>query len=545
MPSDEELLRAELLALQNPTDCQTARVFLILPFNAGAGAHLEFFAGSLALALKANRTLIQMPHFWYYKDCHGWNGLCDCERHALGCFVQELSRCLPNLYPEHTCSFWSELDATDPCVLMQRGPTPSPVYMKERGAWMRPDDSSAIPERWRHRSREWFFGQLTGFLLSPTLFTLDLLDRRRAELGMAPWQRPMVGLHIRHGDKPSEGGPVLPLSRYLEQAEDIYAELANETRCDLPPGPSLVDTSGRSTLLYTFLSTDDHGEGARPRCDPAHVSRLLRPAISASVSATLVADRRADGSEAAPEALAAAAHNRSHPNHTRVFIFDIDRHLMPQQPTANSLVRVLFGRADEERRRYLESLYLDWLTLAEGDGFVGTLSSNFGCVAYLLGVYIKSNRRAWARGHAASEAARAPLAESQAFFYSLRGLALLEPRRGTDSMDAARLVGNATVALEQPPSRADLLRLAAESPASDVRARLAKVAAPYAGTASSSPSSPTPGAAEADECPAHGFSDFSLSDEDGGFKVRSLHDAHCNLLGVPTRPAKAAPQKNR
>jgi hypothetical protein len=42
-------LHDELHALQNPRDCDTARVLLVWPLNAGAGAHFSFFAAKLAM----------------------------------------------------------------------------------------------------------------------------------------------------------------------------------------------------------------------------------------------------------------------------------------------------------------------------------------------------------------------------------------------------------------------------------------------------------------------------------------------------------------
>jgi hypothetical protein len=174
-------------------------------------------------------------------------------------------------------------------------------------------------------------------------------------------------------------------------------------------------------------------------------------------------------------------------------MFPLDRTLMPQTRAGESLVRVLHASEEARRREYLQSLYLDWLSLAESDALVLTLSSNFGCVAYLLALYVKSVREA------------AGDRQGTGFFYAFNGLASAEPRRTLDRMDRARSVGGGA----QP-------RVLSERELEDERERLAQSAEERA--------TPVPRCAPPQP-------------EDPPVRLRSLHRPRCNLLAVPDAPA--------
>jgi hypothetical protein len=62
--------------------------------------------------------------------------------------------------------------------------------------------------------------------------------------------------------------------------------------------------------------------------------------------------------------------------------------MMPQEQTF-ALAHRMGRMAQTTKSVILQDLAEDVYTIADSDYFVGTYSSNFGCIAYLLGVYLK------------------------------------------------------------------------------------------------------------------------------------------------------------
>jgi hypothetical protein len=73
----------------------------------------------------------------------------------------------------------------------------------------------------------------------------------------------------------------------------------------------------------------------------------------------------------------------------RYLMYPQDRSLMPQRVGGQPLVRSLGFRSQQTKRSVLLDVWEDWFTMASADAFVGTYSSNFGCVAYVLGNFFR------------------------------------------------------------------------------------------------------------------------------------------------------------
>ncbi len=248
-----------------------------------------------------------------------------------------------------------------------------------------------------------------GFLFRPTNALQSSIAASQAAINFhpdRPGSEPVVGVHIRHGDKPSEGGAVVALQPYLDHARSMITNNAKrhpvvtaEARShhhSSPQSPSASASAGSTEVLsltpppvHVFITTDDVAI-----TNEIHTLQKQRIALEQSLT---------PDPTASPPPLPLTANQTAEIRAQLsafpvLYVYDQDRSLMPQSRGGQALVRSLgsLQRSDARKSNVLLDVLEDWLTLAQCQaGFIGTYSSNFGCVAYLLANWYHTRREHW------------------------------------------------------------------------------------------------------------------------------------------------------
>lgn len=193
-------LEKELTVLQNPAQCN-GRMLLLHFTNMerdGLGSILHTVASAIAEGFHARRTVVLAPFDIVFTP---GGTMCE-ERYGLECFVQPLGSCSFQDIPQAELE---ELYASGGHNLSQRL-----VWSDEaRGnlAFYMP------PLAYRQLPRPWWPSRLLHYvarLQPPLLRALHTLK------GQLPWRRPVIGVHIRHGDSHVLHKPQLNFAVYIK-----------------------------------------------------------------------------------------------------------------------------------------------------------------------------------------------------------------------------------------------------------------------------------------------------------------------------------------
>jgi len=181
-------VQEQMYRLQHPANCSAAAFYRYyqvpgVPMH-GIGSYIHVLSAAFAAAMSENRTFLNEAQ-WVFSD--------------------------PNSCPQQNpdCLFWP----LTPCK-----PSDAENNYTATG-WMRPI-RELIPEQWQHKGLFWWRAQAVKYFLRPRAPLLAFLDRVRKETfppdGVMP--RPIISLHIRHGDKWKEA-ELLPAKRYMQAIE--------------------------------------------------------------------------------------------------------------------------------------------------------------------------------------------------------------------------------------------------------------------------------------------------------------------------------------
>jgi hypothetical protein len=424
-------LSQRLHALQHPPDCTSARLLLVDLRNEGLGAELALLAVKLNAAYWSGRTLVVEPdsvkHWNYRPTTCGARAAeqPEAEQHELGCWLQSLSSCdvSKHVHADEPRVPWTEWASAARVVTLFEAAPLSPFYTQAVAsqpllgaltAWFVRRDDLAVPTRYRRplqavsaslSAKEWWVSQLIGgFLLRPTAALREAVTKRTHAiqwthaLPFAPPPPPApalsFGVHIRHGDKPSEGGAVVPFQDYwaavLALTKQITAERCSAAAATAATGSAAGSGRACPTHADVIFATDDEAMIAEVQ----RMQRTLQPCPDSDLDPVAAA-------AAATSSLPPTA-SPSLPLPMRLFVYsNHDRSAFPTERDAPSLASLLRASksaptaaavqppvsAATREAQLLEAL-TDWFSLgAASDGFVGTASSNFGCVAYVMMVY--------------------------------------------------------------------------------------------------------------------------------------------------------------
>ncbi|CAH1787663.1 unnamed protein product [Owenia fusiformis] len=215
-------------AIMNPVDCSKAKYLLCeWPFKDwGLGSMMHQISYCFSVALATNRVLLIraqekfIPQSWDYYLLH------------------PSIKCWDYQYTNYT--FWYDLENFEKSnVQVVRLLLTTSRAASQNKTWPRPlpenlMKSSALWYKLAqlHQSRAlWVVGQLMGYLIQPSLsFSQQLKDLKRA-IGFI---HPIIGVHIRRGDKITEAEPI-PTYKYIERIEAYINQLDYKTSNDKVP----------------------------------------------------------------------------------------------------------------------------------------------------------------------------------------------------------------------------------------------------------------------------------------------------------------------
>ena len=77
----------------------------------------------------------------------------------------------------------------------------------------------------------WYISHLLGYILRLPPNVAARLTSSQAAIGFYPSSQPLIGLHIRHGDKASEGGAQVGIEHYVGRAKELAQGLIEQSKC--------------------------------------------------------------------------------------------------------------------------------------------------------------------------------------------------------------------------------------------------------------------------------------------------------------------------
>eukprot|EP01001_Neometanema_parovale_P009387 NODE_562_length_2319_cov_114.519581_g534_i0.p1 GENE.NODE_562_length_2319_cov_114.519581_g534_i0~~NODE_562_length_2319_cov_114.519581_g534_i0.p1 ORF type:complete len:700 (-),score=69.86 NODE_562_length_2319_cov_114.519581_g534_i0:135-2234(-) len=186
---------------QHPTDCGARLVLEYRIPSYGIGAAIHLAASAAWEAIAADRLLLfERP--WHY----GMDESCAVK--GPECYFLPITNCTRSMY-----------NAKDV------------MYVKRPDELIRSVASQRRHGQWTNKPRAWLMAQLVAYLMRPNKITSQYLVRERKALlpeGITRL-RPMVSVHVRHGDKFLENAPV-PFPTFVKAAEEVRMRVLPDAR---------------------------------------------------------------------------------------------------------------------------------------------------------------------------------------------------------------------------------------------------------------------------------------------------------------------------
>ena len=318
----------------NSRACQGSVVIANAP-GSGFGSVVASWIKPLSYALE-HRSMFWSPLLGAYRDGTGRGDGTRCRLSSVACFFKPFSKCerlleqcprLIKLAPRglnvSTMQRVPECDYLGPVEILNAGNTEKldshSYFVQGSDEWGLP---KGIPlEEFRHLGWFWWHSQLLAFLLrEPNESFQAELRRIKDAVGWASLSRPLLSLHVRHGDscllqeQDRTHRVCEPLSKYMEDA--------------------VLPMAGRYGFRSIFLATDDE---------------------------VVLNDTRA------------------WPQFQWLYLPDLNRGDLKTALWEENLVKKRLDNYFEAKE-----VLLDVLLLAEGDAFVGKFTSNIDRIAFSL-----------------------------------------------------------------------------------------------------------------------------------------------------------------
>eukprot|EP00092_Neocalanus_flemingeri_P008733 GFUD01009404.1.p1 GENE.GFUD01009404.1~~GFUD01009404.1.p1 ORF type:complete len:498 (+),score=100.02 GFUD01009404.1:221-1495(+) len=205
-------VQSAITLLQNPPDCKKAKILVCnnTYIGCGMGCQIHNKANCLITALATNRVLLLSEQGWgYNRDI------------VLKDFFMPLSSsCTFNQTDfEGNRTAGHQVDPDDTTRMIEILPDWSQLQYVNMG-YSPPALPTALAYRIFSLIRDpdaWWVGQMVGYLMRPNERVRQVLSESEANIDFS---YPVVGVHVRRGDKRGEGGiEFLPLEVYMEQVE--------------------------------------------------------------------------------------------------------------------------------------------------------------------------------------------------------------------------------------------------------------------------------------------------------------------------------------
>lgn len=237
------------------TNCTSSKLFVITAWGQGFGGQLHYYTHHLFTATRLNRTLVIRRKWGYANGCPFNGGM----YHDYRCFFKPLSDCFEdNSFLESELSQLDHLTQDPESRLISSAGEPDFFYSHL-------DQLEKYPPAYRqlgipfYRSR-YHLKQLHN--MQPEVEAL--LAQRKKEVGWPPSGTPVIGVHIRRGDKFHET-PERGVEEYLQGCLRLKKETGVRHVFLATDSPTLLKNilaSPNWTNEFTLLHPNDsHPEG--------------------------------------------------------------------------------------------------------------------------------------------------------------------------------------------------------------------------------------------------------------------------------------------
>jgi len=183
-----------------PDPCNRTLEFDSHRTGSGIGSRMVTLTKALTNSMYSNRVLRINLGDWRYSSKD------KCPEMSNICFFQEVSRCRNVSWPyaEHFDIFGQSHEEPG-------DPTPHVRMWFPAGVSHKSPMNYTSPSP-RHLGNFWYSGKMLYFLIQPKDWLLRRVNDVKLELGI---KKPYVAMHVRHGDKASEGTEFFDLSIYM------------------------------------------------------------------------------------------------------------------------------------------------------------------------------------------------------------------------------------------------------------------------------------------------------------------------------------------
>eukprot|EP00455_Lapot_gusevi_P013804 TRINITY_DN16809_c0_g1_i5.p1 TRINITY_DN16809_c0_g1~~TRINITY_DN16809_c0_g1_i5.p1 ORF type:complete len:386 (-),score=52.82 TRINITY_DN16809_c0_g1_i5:22-1179(-) len=230
-----------LYRYQHPMTCDNQRFLVWRMWQHGIGSDIHGLSYGLAVAIMMGRILLidDVNTPWMYAQ--------NVAPPSLHYYFVPISNCTLQhaqpiqYYANHTSA------ATFRSIYS--------VRHRESGGMKAQYPLSSIPPRWRHLGLSWWRAQSTRYLLRKIQPPLaEALCRVKQEIAPYGFPRPLISVHVRHGDKWIEMD-LLPFSQYMAAAEAIRKQNPLVRTIFLSTENQHVIEQARTYKNWTFLYT--------------------------------------------------------------------------------------------------------------------------------------------------------------------------------------------------------------------------------------------------------------------------------------------------
>ncbi|CAH1789728.1 unnamed protein product [Owenia fusiformis] len=234
------MIKTRLHTLQHPKDCSTAKVVQCkLKDGCGFGCGVHHLLYCLIMAYALQRTLIiDDGKFRYSKD-----GLKEFLRPVTPCTVGDLPMSVGEIYMNTLNSDRAQSD-----IIANKQAVALPLidgFGGELSKYLPYSVPRDLGERLMNIHGHpivWWIGHILSYIMTPNEQFQKYLDDLKSQI---QFKHPIVGVHVRRGDKIAQEAEFHALSEYMEKVDEYFKQLKHD-------GADI-------NKMYVYIATDDPG----------------------------------------------------------------------------------------------------------------------------------------------------------------------------------------------------------------------------------------------------------------------------------------------
>jgi hypothetical protein len=220
LSADSRQLFYEIIKHQFPESCAEAPKLLVPDWTFGFGSAVHVQSYTFEVAHAVNRTWIAVDtEEWKHFKHSRKDPYCQAENtFGFECYFEPITSCIPRAlgFTLHTIPWYERVERSD--ISRLTDPLDKNVWAVRWNDWM-PQGSAfhERPEKYRKvRSQLWYQSQIVAYLFRLKPHVLNQCEALMSKINFRKKSGgPIVGMHIRHGDKFLETFPH-PFSQYME-----------------------------------------------------------------------------------------------------------------------------------------------------------------------------------------------------------------------------------------------------------------------------------------------------------------------------------------